>query len=215
MDAVMQSDSLFAEVLLDYIETKACVHAADDDVYIKFLEKQALHINSVAIKQLQSTNMVATMRLAIDNEIENLVILGLDKLHSICLLVIRQPHPHFHIQHKWTMCNISGLSTSECIILGPSSEWSVDISYLPFCEMLWTVTNMDNIEFSKFTHFINSRPVTEKIMDSLIHIKQNKEYNPDTHITTYIRAFRTVLSTLRSTVAQHNQVKCPTEQNLR
>lgn len=208
----MQSDSLFADVLLDYIETKACIHAADDDVYIKFLEKQALHTNSVAMKQLQSTNLVATMRLAIDNEIENLFILGLDKLHSICLLVTKQPTPNFHIQHKWTMCNISGLSTSECIILGPSSEWSVDISYLPFCEMLWTVANMDNIEFSKFTHFINSRPVSEKIMDSLLHIKQNKQYNPDAHITAYIRAFRTVLHTLRSTVAQHNQVKGAIEQ---
>jgi hypothetical protein len=207
MESVMACDDRFSKVLLDYIETKACMHAADDDVYIKFLEKQALHHNTIAEKELQSTLLVTQIRSAIDAEIDNLSIAGLHKLHTICTLVKNQVSPHFVVHRKWTTCNISSLTTSECVVVGANSEWCVDISYLPFLEMLWTVTNMDNIEFSKFTHFITERPVHEKIIESLRQIPQNKEYNPDSHVATYMRAFRTVLATLRSTLHAHSRAK--------
>jgi len=198
-------DNVFHSTLAHYILTKACMNAADDDVYMQFLEKQAGSEQTMAVEQLRSVRTVTALVADISGEIENLSICGLSKLHNVCQLVREQARPMFHVQRKWVVCSVSSLTTSECVVLGDNSEWSVDVSYLPFLRMLWMVSHLDSIEYSKYVLFVNSRPGTEKTIDSLRHIEKSDCYVSAAHITAYMFALRYVLSTLQDTIKAYTE----------
>jgi len=193
-------DAEFRATLVDYIRTRACVNAADEDVYMRFLEKQAVLEQATAVQQLASVRRVQALVAEINSEVENLRICGLTKLYNVCSFVRSQPKPGFHAQTKWVVCCVSSLTTSECVVMGENSEWCVDVSFRPFLQMLWIVSHVDSIEYSKFVLFVNSRPATEKTIDSLRHIEKSAAYVCDAHVAAYMTAFQHVLATLRSTI---------------
>jgi len=196
-------DAAFRATLVDYIHTRACVNAADEDVYMKFLEKQAAAEQDTATQQLASVRRVLALVAEINSEVANLSICGLSKLFLVCQFVQAQAKPGFRTQHKWVVCCVSSLTTSECVVMGEHSEWCVDVAYKPFLQMLWTVSHMDSIEYSKFVLFVNSRPAAEKTIDSLRQMELSADYACDAHINAYVRAFRYVLATLRATITCH------------
>jgi len=72
-------DAAFRATLVDYIHTRACVNAADEDVYMKFLEKQAAAEQDTATQQLASVRRVLALVAEINSEVANLGICGLSK----------------------------------------------------------------------------------------------------------------------------------------
>lgn len=191
------------EVLADYVQTKACVNAADDEVYVRFLDKQALSENAAAKEQLRSMHVIATLVKSVESELEHLRICGLVKLHKMCEFVRSRQTPEFETRDCWTICSVSSCPTSQCLVFGESSEWTVDISFLSFFRLLWVVFHIEHIEHSKFMHFMASRPPGEKIMESLKSLEQSTDYTPEHHYDTYISAFDYVISTLRNTIATY------------
>lgn len=189
--------------LAQYVKTKACVNAADDEVYVRFLEKQAAASNATAQEQLQSTKAVAALVADVEAELEHLRVCGLLKLYNICEFVRARATPDFATHDYWTICCVSSCPTSECVVFGERSEWMVDVSFRHFFRMLWVVFHIEHIEHSKFMHFMAQRPPAEKIMESLKHLEHSKDYTPETHYDTYTTAFEYVLATLRCTVATY------------
>jgi len=202
-------DAAFRATLVDYMQTRACVNAADEDVYMKFLEKQAVLEQATAVRQLASVRRVHALVAEIHSEVENLRICGLTKLFNVCSFVCAQPKPGFNTQTKWVVCSVSSLTTSECVVMGENSEWCVDVSFQPFLQMLWMVSHVDSIEYSKFVLFVNSRPATEKTIDSLRHIEKSAAYVCDEHLAAYVAAFRYVLATLRSSIQDYTKAPAP------
>ena len=203
--AMALDDDVLRAALTQFILTKACVNASDEDVYMRFLEKQAGSDQAMAVEQLDSVRVVAALITEINGEIENLGICGLSKLHSVCWIVQAQARPAFRVQKKWVVCSVSSLTTSECVLLGDSSEWSVDVSYMAFLRMLWMVSHIDSIEYSKYVLFVNSRPSSEKTIDSLRCIEQSDVYVNDAHITAYMFALRYVCATLLDTIETYTK----------
>lgn len=199
----MNNASINIEIFRDFIETKACIFAADDDVYMKFLQKQASLDNNDAIRQLSS---MVTVKSNIDHlyrEIEKLNIIGLSKLYCICEMVKTKESPKFEIHDKWTVCSVSGMPTNQCVMLGKYLEWNVDISYLPFFDSLWIISHLDNIEYSRFISYLEERPVSEKILDSLKFLSNSSNYVSDETIQRYIEAFHSVLSVIETTTKSY------------
>ena len=163
-------------------------------------EKQAAVSNEMAVGQLASVRVVTELVQQIVGDLERLSICGLAKLYAMCEFVRMRDSPVFETQDRWTLCGVSGCPTSECVVLGVYSEWSVDISYLHFFRMLWIVFHVDHIEHSKFMHYIESRPCNEKIIDSLKLLQLDSEYTPESHYDTYLTAFHYVHNTLSDTV---------------
>lgn len=197
-----EHDELCAELLV-YAQTKACVHAADDEVYLRFLEKQAAHQNGVARGQLASVARVAGMQGRIMEDIEQLRICGLWKLHAVCTLVCEQRSSVFSTHHRWAICSVSGFPTNECVVLGTAPEWAVDVSFLHFLRQLWIVTHIDHIEQSKFAHFVASRPTHEKTIDVLKNLQASETYTSAAQLERYACAFENVLATLKLTAEQY------------
>ena len=69
-------DAVFRATLVDYIQTRACVNAADEDVYMRFLEKQAVLEQATAVQQLASVRRVHALVAEIHSEVEKLRICG-------------------------------------------------------------------------------------------------------------------------------------------
>jgi len=145
----------------------------------------------------------------IHSEVENLRICGLSQLFNVCSFVRAQPKPGFNTQTKWVVCCVSSLTTSEFVVMGENLEWCVDVSFKPFLQMPWMVSHVDSIEYSKFVLFVNSRPATEKTIDSLRHIEKSAAYLCETHVAAYIAAFWYVLVTLRSTIQNYTNAAAP------
>ena len=178
-------------------------HPADDDVYVRFLERSATGDNATAKAQLAAMQRVADLVQEISDAIEQLRICGLAKLHAMCEFVRARDSPVFTTQDRWTICSVSSCPTSQCALLGEHGEWAVDVSFLPFFRMLWIVYHLDHIEQSKFVNYIATRPPGEKIIDSLRELPLVSDYTPETQYEHYVMAFRYVRETLHDTIATY------------
>tara|TARA_B100001758_G_scaffold185543_1_gene162274 strand:- start:7990 stop:8646 length:657 start_codon:yes stop_codon:yes gene_type:complete len=209
MDIIAMPEADFKKLIKRYLIILACKFVDDETSFIKHLQKQANANNTDAIEQLSVIKQFDTLLQHIQKTITEFGVLGYQRISKVCLAIHSQAQLPFSVSHHWNVCSLSGINTNNsCVLKGTEPVIHIDHNYACFASMLWLVTHMPEMEYSRINHFLNHANTNDSIKQIMQKYLETDTFTTDTIIDMYYTAFKIVHTVFKNTMTQIERDVC-------
>lgn len=203
MDLASISHADFKNRLKEYLIVLACKFVDDESSFIKHLHKQANSLNASAMNQLAVIKQFENLSQQIHKRISDFAVLGYQRISRVCLAIISEPELPFNVSHDWAICALSGINTNHsCVVKNADQTFHIDFYFAPFASMLWLVTHMSEMEYSRINSFLNESNPGDSIKQIMQKYLETDTFQEDEIIDMYHTAFKTVYTVFDNTIQQ-------------
>ena len=198
----MLKDAECLEFIKTYIQYMTCIIFGEKKEYVQFLEMNSQQGNVEAKALLNSEILWRNVNVYLRKQISLLNDAGHKRISLLCEAVRTYQKTPPMACSCWSVCALSGMATSESILIELSENTSVNVgmNFSPFFQGLWLISNLERLENERIQLHLTLRQ-DESIKESILQFNGSNLSISSGEIETYKNAMCFVLETFKVTIA--------------